>query len=198
MEEVMIFENKYRTVDLGSLRIDDVGKTVRLSGFVDTIRKLGGITFVVLRDFYGKTQIILPETMNISLNKEDVISVEGEVTERSSKNPNTFANNVGFRVARNANLDSGKFVIINEIETVDKHDISGDKTLIVYFSWRGGRLGQNVNDISKLASDSVIGEALSVYCSDDTGWVIFNKFYYFWLGLNSSIILNSSIKMFSC
>lgn len=117
---------------------------------------------------------------------------------RSSKNPNTFANNVGFRVARNANLDSGKFVIINEIETVDKHDISGDKTLIVYFSWRGGRLGQNVNDISKLASDSVIGEALSVYCSDDNGWVIFNKFYYFWLGLNSSIILNSSIKMFSC
>ena len=71
----MILENKYRTCDLGSLRIEDVGKTVRLAGFVDTIRKLGGITFVVLRDFYGKTQIILPETMEISLNKEDVISV---------------------------------------------------------------------------------------------------------------------------
>ena len=85
---IMIFENRYRTTDLGSLRIKDVGKKVRLAGFVDAIREFGGITFVVLRDFYGKTQIVLPENMKIELNKEDVITVEGEVIERSSKNPN--------------------------------------------------------------------------------------------------------------
>ena len=62
----MILENKYRTCDLGSLRIEDVGKTVRLAGFVDTIRKLGGITFVVLRDFYGKTQMELANEIGIS------------------------------------------------------------------------------------------------------------------------------------
>ncbi len=117
MEEVMIFENKYRTVDLGSLRIDDVGKTVRLSGFVDTIRKLGGITFVVLRDFYGKTQIILPETMNISLNKEDVISVEGKVTERSSKNPNMPTGDIEVVVEKLEILGKCEKVLPFEIKT---------------------------------------------------------------------------------
>ena len=53
---------------------------------MDTIRKLGGITFLVLRDFYGKTQVVLPETIDIELGKEDVITVYGEVKERSSKN----------------------------------------------------------------------------------------------------------------
>ena len=84
----MISKNKYRTVDCGSLRIADVGREETLSGFVDTIRKLGGITFVVLRDYYGKTQIILPETLQIELNKEDTICVHGKVAERTSKNPN--------------------------------------------------------------------------------------------------------------
>ena len=84
----MIHVNKYRTIDCGTLRMENVGETHTLSGFVDTIRKLGGITFVVLRDFYGKTQVIIPEEMNIELNKEDVICVTGKVVERSSKNPN--------------------------------------------------------------------------------------------------------------
>ena len=83
-----IIQNKYRTTDCGSLRISDVGKEETLSGFVDTIRKLGGITFLVLRDFYGKTQVILPEELSLELNKEDVICVTGKVAERSSKNPN--------------------------------------------------------------------------------------------------------------
>lgn len=84
----MISKNKYRTVDCGSLRMADVGSEQTLSGFVDTIRKLGGITFVVLRDYYGKTQIILPENLQVELNKEDTICVRGKVAERASKNPN--------------------------------------------------------------------------------------------------------------
>lgn len=84
----MISKNKYRTVDCASLRLSDVGTTQTLSGYVDTIRKLGGITFVVLRDFYGKTQIILPEDLQLELGKEDVVCVSGRVEERSSKNPN--------------------------------------------------------------------------------------------------------------
>lgn len=80
-------KNKYRTVDCGSLRIADCETKQVLSGFVDAVRKLGGITFVVLRDFYGKTQVVLPEEIEISLNKEDVVCVHGTVKERSSKNP---------------------------------------------------------------------------------------------------------------
>lgn len=82
-----MIKNKYRTVDCGSLRITDCETKQVLSGFVDAVRKLGGITFVVLRDFYGKTQVVLPEEIEISLNKEDVVCVHGTVKERSSKNP---------------------------------------------------------------------------------------------------------------
>lgn len=82
-----ITNNQYRTIDNGSLRLADAGKEVRLAGWVDTIRKLGELTFVVLRDSYGKTQIVLNKEF-IELNKEDVISVEGKVVERQSKNIN--------------------------------------------------------------------------------------------------------------
>ncbi len=82
----MISKNQYRTIDCGSLRLANAGESHTLSGYVDTIRKLGGITFLVLRDFYGKTQVILPEDFDIELGKEDVITVSGKVAERSSKN----------------------------------------------------------------------------------------------------------------
>ncbi len=82
-----ITNNKYRTVDNGSLRIEDAGKIVKLAGWVDSIRELGGLTFVTLRDTYGKTQVVLNKHF-IDLNKEDVVSVEGKVVERESKNKN--------------------------------------------------------------------------------------------------------------
>ena len=85
MEKITI--NQYRNVDNGSLRLADAGKDVKLSGWVDTIRKLGELTFIVLRDSYGKTQVVLKDEF-IPLNKEDVISVEGKVIERESKNLN--------------------------------------------------------------------------------------------------------------
>ena len=84
----MIITKNYRDVDCGSLRLSDAGKKIKLAGWVDTIRKLGGITFVTLRDQYGITQLVADESMVASLNKEDVVSVSGQVVERSSKNPN--------------------------------------------------------------------------------------------------------------
>ncbi|MCQ2400276.1 MAG: OB-fold nucleic acid binding domain-containing protein, partial [Clostridia bacterium] len=83
-----IAENKYRSVDLGSLRMSDVGKEVTLSGWVNDVRKLGGLTFATLRDMYGITQVIFKENEEVSLNKEDVVCVKGKVLERESKNPN--------------------------------------------------------------------------------------------------------------
>lgn len=81
-------QNKFRTHSCGELRLSDVGKEVKLSGWVNSIRRLGGITFLTLRDNYGITQILVrDEKMLEKVVKECVIKVEGKVVERESKNP---------------------------------------------------------------------------------------------------------------
>ncbi|MBP8715657.1 MAG: Asp-tRNA(Asn)/Glu-tRNA(Gln) amidotransferase GatCAB subunit C, partial [Lachnospiraceae bacterium] len=82
-----------RTNNCGELRISDAGKKVKLSGWYENIRKVSkNLGFIVLRDFYGTTQIVIEteEMMNVidGVNKESTISVEGTVRERTSKNAN--------------------------------------------------------------------------------------------------------------
>ena len=77
--------NEYRTNNCGELRIGDVGKTVKVAGWVNSVRNLGGLTFMTLRDHFGITQVIISED-NIPA-KESVIAVTGKVVERQSKNP---------------------------------------------------------------------------------------------------------------
>ena len=81
-----------RTHTCGELRITDAGKKVQLSGWMENFREVGAeLGFVVIRDFYGTTQIVIEtaEMMKIfkAITKESTISVEGVVRERSSKNP---------------------------------------------------------------------------------------------------------------
>ncbi len=81
-----------RTHNCNELRAEDAGKRVKLVGWMENVREVGNnLSFVVLRDFYGTTQLVLEtEEMNAAidgLNKESTISVEGVVRERSSKNP---------------------------------------------------------------------------------------------------------------
>ncbi len=83
----------YRTNTCGELRIADVGKTVTLSGWVQRLRKMGGMTFVDIRDRYGITQLVFNNEVNAelceranTLGREYVIAVTGKVAERSSKN----------------------------------------------------------------------------------------------------------------
>ncbi len=82
----------YRTHTCGELRMEQVGQTVTLAGWMENLREVGqNLAFLVLRDFYGTTQIVLEteETVQAAkeLNKETVISVTGTVRERDSKNP---------------------------------------------------------------------------------------------------------------
>ena len=84
----------YRTHTCGELRIENVGQTVTLAGWVQKSRKLGGMTFVDLRDRYGITQLVVDahaaqelQDAAASLGREWVLQVTGEVIERQSKNP---------------------------------------------------------------------------------------------------------------
>ena len=81
-----------RTHTCGELRASDAGKEVKLSGWMENIREVGSeLAFVVLRDFYGATQIVAETPEMVAqfkaINKESTISVEGLVRERASKNP---------------------------------------------------------------------------------------------------------------
>ena len=83
--------NKYKTNNCGELRITDVEKEVRLAGFVQTIRNLGKMMFIDLRDEYGITQIVISEDANLEnkikdVTKECTVTVTGKVVERTSKN----------------------------------------------------------------------------------------------------------------
>ena len=77
------------------MRLCDAGTTVTLAGWVQRVRKMGGMTFVDLRDRYGITQLTFNQEVNAALcdaanklGREYVIQVTGTVCERSSKNPN--------------------------------------------------------------------------------------------------------------
>ncbi len=97
-----------RTHTCGELRIADAGKKVKLSGWLENFREVGAeLGFVVIRDFYGTTQVVI-ETAEMmktfkAITKESTISVEGIVRERSSKNPK---------------LDTGDIEVVPEKVTV--------------------------------------------------------------------------------
>ena len=85
----------FRTNTCGELRLSDAGKEVTLAGWVQRSRKMGGMTFVDMRDRYGITQIVFNDELDKALNdaaghlgREYVIQVKGTVAERTSKNPN--------------------------------------------------------------------------------------------------------------
>lgn len=84
----------YRTNTCGELRLSDAGKQVTLAGWVQRVRKMGGMTFVDLRDRYGLTQLVFNEADDQALcdaanklGREYCIQVKGAVGERQSKNP---------------------------------------------------------------------------------------------------------------
>ena len=80
-----------RTHTCGELRAADAGKQVKLVGWMENVREVGAeLAFVILRDFYGTTQVVVetPEMVALfkGITKESTISVEGSVRERASKN----------------------------------------------------------------------------------------------------------------
>ncbi len=105
-----------RTNTCGELRMTHVSKTVVLSGWVQKIRDKGGMLWIDLRDRYGITQLILEEgqvdaallTLARSLGREDVITAQGEVIERSSKNSNIPTGEIEIKVGQLHLLNKSK------------------------------------------------------------------------------------------
>ena len=95
----------YRTHTCGELRIENVGENVILSGWLNTSRDLGGMTFIDLRDRYGITQLVFNMETDEALcqearklGREYVIGVKGVVKERSNKNPNRSTGDIEIEV----------------------------------------------------------------------------------------------------
>ena len=88
----MNYSTSYRSHTCGELRMEHVGQSVKLSGFLDNVREVSAnLAFAVLRDFYGTTQIVVEDEAQLAqlkgLNKESTLCVTGTVRERASKNP---------------------------------------------------------------------------------------------------------------
>ncbi|MCR5089410.1 MAG: aspartate--tRNA ligase [Oscillospiraceae bacterium] len=82
-----------RTHTCGELRLEHVGQKVQLAGWMENVREVGGnLAFVVVRDFYGTTQLVIEDAALLKqvkgINKESTICAVGTVRERASKNPN--------------------------------------------------------------------------------------------------------------
>ena len=95
----------YRTHNNGELRIDNVDKKIKLCGWVQKSRDLGGMTFIDLRDRYGITQLTFSESLDLdlctkarTLGREWVITIDGIVKERSNKNKNISTGDIEIEV----------------------------------------------------------------------------------------------------
>ncbi|MFT7602577.1 MAG: aspartyl-tRNA synthetase, partial [Saprospiraceae bacterium] len=119
----------YRTHTNGALRIEDVGKEVTLSGWLQASRDFGGMTFIDLRDRYGITQLVfnveddnaLAEKVQ-KLGRECVLKIQGIVKERSNKNPNRDTGDIEIEVKTLEVLNDSKtppFTIEDETDGGD-------------------------------------------------------------------------------
>ena len=125
----------FRTKTCGELRIANVGEVVKLAGWVQRVRKMGGMTFVDMRDRYGITQIVFNNEIDTALcdaanhlGREFVIQVEGKVAERQSKNANIPTGEI--------EIIADKLTVLNRSEvppfTIEDNTDGGDDLRMQY------------------------------------------------------------------
>ena len=120
--------NKYKTHNCGELRLTNNGERVKIAGWVQRIRNLGGMKFIDLRDQYGITQIIISDNEGIQKQAENLvtecaISVEGVVLERTSKNLKIPTGEIELQAEKIEVLGKCKNVLPFEVNS-EKVDIS--------------------------------------------------------------------------
>ena len=125
----------YRTNTCGELRLSDSGKVVVLAGWVQRARKMGGMTFIDLRDRYGITQLVFDESKDAALcssanklGREYCVQVKGEVSERQSKNAGLLTGDIEV-LASELNILSDS---LTPPFTIEDHTDGGDDIRMKY------------------------------------------------------------------
>ncbi|MBO4815615.1 MAG: aspartate--tRNA ligase [Clostridia bacterium] len=113
--------SKYRTHNCNELNLENVGETVKLAGWVQTIRNLGAMKFVDLRDEKGVTQIVFSQDFDLAgITTETVIGVEGKVLERSNKNPKIATGDI--------EIEAKNVEILGKCKNVLPFEVNSEKT----------------------------------------------------------------------
>ena len=113
--------SKYRTHSCNELNLKNVGEEVKLSGWVQTIRDLGSMKFIDLRDEDGITQIVVSNDIDLAgVVTESVIMVEGKVLERSNKNPKIPTGDI--------EIEAKKIEILGKCKNVLPFEVNSEKT----------------------------------------------------------------------
>ncbi len=148
--------HEYRTHNCGELTIKNVGETVRLSGWVQRIRNLGGMRFIDLRDEFGITQIVISEQEDLQniakgLNTECTIRVDGKVVERQSKNDKIPTGEIEIMASNITILGKCKNVLPFEINSNEQTDVREDLRLEYRFlDLRNEKIHNNILLRSKI------------------------------------------------
>ena len=125
----------FRTNTCGELRMENVGQNVTLAGWVQRVRRMGGMVFVDLRDRYGITQVVFLSDDNAELTeqanhlgREYVVQVKGRVAERTAKNPNMPTGDI--------EIMASEFTVLNPSEvppfTIEDESDGGDDLRMRY------------------------------------------------------------------
>ncbi len=150
--------NIYRTHNCGELRATDVNKEVRLAGFVQTIRNLGKMMFIDLRDEFGITQIVISDVASIEekikdVTKECTVTVSGKVVERSNKNPKIATGDIEIIAEDIIVLGKCRNSLPFEIN-VENQNVREDLRLEYRFlDLRNDKIHQNIKLRSKIMKD---------------------------------------------
>ena len=148
--------NEYRTHYCNELRLEDVGKEVRLAGWVQKIRNLGKMTFVDLRDEFGITQIIISDDENlksqiVDLKTECAITVTGKVAERSNKNKEIETGDIEIVAEKITILGKCRAVLPFEINQKEAQEVREDLRLEYRFlDLRNDKIHKNILLRSKI------------------------------------------------
>ncbi len=125
----------YRTKTCGELRLADAGQEVTIAGWVQRTRKMGGMTFVDIRDRYGITQAVFNNNVDAALceeanhlGREYVVQITGTVAERSSKNPDLPTGDI--------EIEAHKLTVLNKSDvppfTIEDESDGGDDIRMKY------------------------------------------------------------------
>ncbi len=146
----------YRTHTCGELRIANLEETVVLAGWVQRTRKMGGMTFVDLRDRYGITQLVFNNETDAALcdkashlGREYVLQIEGKVRERSAKNPKIATGDIEIEVSKLQILNSS----VTPPFTIEDETDGGDDIRMQYryLDLRRNAVRQNLELRHKMA-----------------------------------------------